>query len=307
MSSLTGGTSKSSSTAVIASIVVAVTVLSVILVAFYIFWSRADVSKARRRLRGKDAEDWVVPQGVKRFTYKEVLEATKSFDESCQIGRGGFGEMYFGMLEDGRRVAIKRAGEFNHRGMSQFRNEITLLSRLHHRHLVKLEGFCDDKDEQVLGKYFLRGHLSTASDVYGYGVVLLELITGQLSIDHKRPEDYNLVAWFKPRVVKQGIQAVIDPRLGLNFPVEAYEEVAEIAMNCTTSERGDRPTMQFIASKLEQILSGLIPPPEHFQPVSSTFEGKAPSMEVSPATSRRGVTGEPLLTDIKLESAFNGT
>ncbi|KAH6557645.1 hypothetical protein KP509_1Z102000 [Ceratopteris richardii] len=150
--------------------------------------------------------------------------------------------------------------------------------------------------------YFLRRHLTTASDVYGYGVVLLELITGQLSIDHKRLEDYNLVAWFKPRVVKQGIQAVIDPRLGSNFPIDAYEEVAEIAMNCTAFERGDRPTMQFIASKLEQILSGLIPPPEHFQPVSSTFEGKAPSMEVSPATSRTGVTGEPLLTDIILES-----
>ncbi|KAH6557308.1 hypothetical protein KP509_1Z122000 [Ceratopteris richardii] len=399
-----GGTSKSSSTAVIASVVVAVVVLCVILVAFYIFWSRADVSKGRRRRRGKGAEDWVVPQGVKRFTYKEVLKATKSFDKSCEIGEGGFGKVYFGKLEDGKRVAIKRAGEFSHQGMKEFQNEITLLSRLHHRHLVRLEGFCDDKDEQILvyeymvngnlhrqlfekeafllnwyrrleialavaqgldylhsfadppiihrdvkpsnillddnmsakvsdfgiskanldmdthvstrpagtagyldPEYFLRRHLTTASDVYGYGVVLLELITGQLSIDHKRLEDYNLVAWFKPRVVKQGIQAVIDPRLGSNFPVEAYEEVAEIAMNCTAFERGDRPTMQFIASKLEQILSGLIPPPEHFQPVSSTFEGKASSMEVSPATSRTGATGEPLLTDIRLESAFNGT
>ncbi|KAH6557646.1 hypothetical protein KP509_1Z102000 [Ceratopteris richardii] len=393
-----GGTSKSS-TAVIASVVVAVAVLCVILVAFYIFWSKADVSKGRRRRRGKGADDWVVPQGVKRFTYKEVLKATKSFDKSCEIGEGGFGKVYFGKLEDGKRVAIKRAGEFSQQGMKEFQNEITLLSRLHHRHLVRLEGFCDDKDEQILvyeymvngnlhrqlfekeaiflnwyrrleialavaqgldylhsfadppiihrdvkpsnillddnmsakvsdfgiskanldmdthvstrpagtagyldPDYFLRRHLTTASDVYGYGVVLLELITGQLSIDHKRLEDYNLVAWFKPRVVKQGIQAVIDPRLGSNFPIDAYEEVAEIAMNCTAFERGDRPTMQFIASKLEQILSGLIPPPEHFQPVSSTFEGKAPSMEVSPATSRTGVTGEPLLTDIILES-----
>ncbi|KAH7280435.1 hypothetical protein KP509_37G067300 [Ceratopteris richardii] len=396
---------KKNSTAAIIGVVVAVAVFCVILVILYILWSRAYVPRSRRLRRDTGAEDWVVPQGVRRFTYKEILKATKSFDKSCEIGEGGFGKVYFGKLEDGKHVAVKRAGDFSHQGMKEFQNEITLLSRLHHRHLVRLEGFCDDKDEQILvyeymvngnlhrhlfekeavllnwyrrleialtvaqgldylhsfaeppiihrdvkpsnillddnmaakvsdfgiskanldmdthistrpagtagyvdPEYFLRRHLTTASDVYGYGVVLLELITGQLSIDHKRLEDYNLVAWFKPRKIKQGIQAVIDPRLGSNFPVEAYDEVAEIAMDCTAFERGDRPTMKFVASKLEQILSGLIPPPEHFQPVSSTTsEGKASSMQVSPATSRTGATGEVLLTYIKLDPTFNAT
>ena len=57
--------------------------------------------------------------------------------------------MYLGQIDDNRQVAIKRASDVSFQGIKEFRNEIMLLSRLHHRHLVRLEGFCDDKDEQV--------------------------------------------------------------------------------------------------------------------------------------------------------------
>lgn len=50
---------------------------------------------------------------------------------------------------DGKMVAIKRASMTSFHGQSEFRNEVTLLSRLHHRHLVRLEGFCDEEDLQV--------------------------------------------------------------------------------------------------------------------------------------------------------------
>jgi serine/threonine protein kinase len=78
------------------------------------------------------------------------MKATKSFSKDSEIGAGGFGKVYVGLLDDNRQVAIKRASEVSLQGSKEFRNEIMLLSRLHHRHLVRLEGFCDDKFEQVL-------------------------------------------------------------------------------------------------------------------------------------------------------------
>mgnify|MGYP002775496013 FL=1 len=77
------------------------------------------------------------------------MKATKSFNKDCEIGEGGFGKVYLAQLDDNKQVAIKRASGASFQGIKEFRNEIILLSRLHHRHLVRLEGFCDEKTEQV--------------------------------------------------------------------------------------------------------------------------------------------------------------
>lgn len=94
-------------------------------------------------------EDWDVPEGVHRFTMAELSKATGHFDRDHEIGAGGFGKVFFGTLADGKMVAIKRASTTSLQGQIEFRNEVILLSRLHHRHLVRLEGFCEDEDLQV--------------------------------------------------------------------------------------------------------------------------------------------------------------
>jgi serine/threonine protein kinase len=103
--------------------------------------------------------------GVKDFNYGEMALATNDFDSSAQVGQGGYGRVYRGILADGTVVAIKRAQEGSLQGEKEFLTEIELLSRLHHRNLVSLLGFCDEEGEQMLVYEFmsngtLRDHLS---------------------------------------------------------------------------------------------------------------------------------------------------
>ncbi|CAA6654576.1 unnamed protein product [Spirodela intermedia] len=103
--------------------------------------------------------------GVKSFTFSEMALATNNFSDSSQVGVGGYGKVYKGILANGSVVAIKRAEEGSLQGSKEFFTEIEMLSRLHHRNLVSLVGYCDEQDEQMLVYEFmpngtLRDHLS---------------------------------------------------------------------------------------------------------------------------------------------------
>jgi serine/threonine protein kinase len=88
--------------------------------------------------------------GVESFTFKEIVLATDNFNSSTQIGQGGYGKVYRGVLPDKTVAAIKRAEEGSLQGEKEFLTEIKLLSRLHHRNLVSLTGYCVERGEQVI-------------------------------------------------------------------------------------------------------------------------------------------------------------
>ncbi|CAM0910731.1 unnamed protein product [Alopecurus aequalis] len=98
------------------------------------------------------------PLGCEEFTLKDLSRLTNGFAEEAKIGSGSFGSVYRAKLPDGREVAIKRAerastGARRRRRFDAehaFRSELRLLSRVNHRNLVSLLGFCEEKGERIL-------------------------------------------------------------------------------------------------------------------------------------------------------------
>lgn len=103
----------------------------------------------------------------RRFTLAEITSATSNFDESLVIGVGGFGKVYKGEIkidDESILTAIKRSNPQSQQGLTEFETEIELLSKLRHRHLVSLIGFCDEQNEMILVYEYmangtLRSHL----------------------------------------------------------------------------------------------------------------------------------------------------
>ncbi|BFI33791.1 hypothetical protein MPTK2_4g18390 [Marchantia polymorpha subsp. ruderalis] len=96
------------------------------------------------------------------FSLAEVQRATKGYEK--KIGEGGFGPVYYGKLPDGSEVAVKVNSEKSGQGTTEFINEVSLLSRVHHKNLVSLLGYCEESGQQILiyeymSKGTLREHL----------------------------------------------------------------------------------------------------------------------------------------------------
>ncbi|XP_074311944.1 putative LRR receptor-like serine/threonine-protein kinase At1g06840 isoform X5 [Silene latifolia] len=147
-----GGISKVLLVSILVGVVVCAVVVSV---AITLFISRKKNSYRRLSRRFLSKHMSIKIAGIKDFTYNEMSQASNDFDCSAQVGEGGYGNVYKGTLADGTVVAIKRAKEDSRQGMHEFLTEIHLLSRLHHRNLVALVGYCCENDEQMLVYEFM--------------------------------------------------------------------------------------------------------------------------------------------------------
>ncbi|XP_033142040.1 cysteine-rich receptor-like protein kinase 40 isoform X2 [Brassica rapa] len=88
-------------------------------------------------------------QFMLRYDLGMILSATANFSPENKLGQGGFGTVYKGKLLNGKEIAVKRLSRGSEGGI-EFKNEVSLLTRLQHKNLVKLLGFCNEGDEEIL-------------------------------------------------------------------------------------------------------------------------------------------------------------
>nr|XP_025876042.1 LRR receptor-like serine/threonine-protein kinase IOS1 [Oryza sativa Japonica Group] len=332
------------------SVVAPVLVLA-ILVLTYLIW------RAKRKLNTSSTDLAMVPElrGApghitnhwdhlqepenRRFTYQELEKFTDNFKHL--IGHGGFGHVYYGCLEDSTEVAIKMRSELSSHGLDQFLAEVQSLTKVHHRNLVCLVGYCWEKEHLALvyeymsrgnlcdylrgkigmgenlnwktrvrvaleaaqgldylhkgcnlpiihgdmktnnillgqnfkakiadfgthisavaagsmgyidSEYYTTGRLTESSDVYSFGIVLLEITTGEPPII---PEKGHIVQRVKKKIVSGNISSVADAHLGGAYNVSSMWKVVNIAMMCTTDIATQRPKMADVVVQLKESL-----------------------------------------------------
>ncbi|XP_050227407.1 LEAF RUST 10 DISEASE-RESISTANCE LOCUS RECEPTOR-LIKE PROTEIN KINASE-like 1.3 isoform X2 [Mercurialis annua] len=105
--------------------------------------------------------------GTQVFSYDELVEATDNFDPSRELGDGGFGTVYYGVLNDGRIVAVKRLFENNIKRAEQFMNEIEILTRLRHKNLVALYGCTSKRSRELVLVYEYISNGTVADHLHG--------------------------------------------------------------------------------------------------------------------------------------------
>nr|XP_043630808.1 L-type lectin-domain containing receptor kinase IX.1-like [Erigeron canadensis] len=101
--------------------------------------------------------------GPKQFSYQELVRATDNFAETEKLGEGGFGGVYRGFLQDSNTyVAVKRVSKSSKQGIKEYASEVRIISRLRHKNLVQLTGWCHEKGNLLLVyEYMKNGSLDS--------------------------------------------------------------------------------------------------------------------------------------------------
>lgn len=287
------------------------------------------------------------------FTYEELAIATNGFSEANLLGQGGFGYVHKGVLPNGKEVAVKQLKAGSGQGEREFQAEVEIISRVHHKHLVSLVGYCisgvqrmlvyefvpnntmefhlHDKSRPVMEfatrlrialgsakglaylhedchpkiihrdikaanilldynfeakvadfglakitsdlathvstrvmgtfgylapEYASSGKLSEKSDVFSYGVMLLELITGRRPVDSANTfMDDSLVDWARPlltRAMEDGnFDPIVDSRLRRDYNHSEMARMVSCAAVCVRHSARRRPKMSQVVRALE--------------------------------------------------------
>ena len=141
----------------------------------FALWKRNRRDKEEDHILGENIdEEFERGRGPKKFSYDELAHATNDFNDREKLGQGGFGAVYKGFLRDSNSfVAVKKVAKGSKQGIKEYSSEVKIISRLRHRNLVQLIGWCHDRREELLLVYEFMSNGSLDSHLYKEESVLI--------------------------------------------------------------------------------------------------------------------------------------
>uniref|UniRef100_A0A2N9GZV7 Protein kinase domain-containing protein n=1 Tax=Fagus sylvatica TaxID=28930 RepID=A0A2N9GZV7_FAGSY len=141
----------------------------------FALWKRNRRDKEEDHVLGENIdEEFERGRGPKKFSYDELAHATNDFNDGEKLGQGGFGAVYKGFLRDSNSfVAVKKVAKGSKQGIKEYSSEVKIISRLRHRNLVQLIGWCHDRREELLLVYEFMSNGSLDSHLYKKESVLI--------------------------------------------------------------------------------------------------------------------------------------
>ncbi|CAL5339516.1 unnamed protein product [Camellia sinensis] len=111
-----------------------------------VVFAERGTQKERIMATGKKSES----PNLQVFSFADIKAVTNNFSSENKLGQGGFGPVYKGKLPDGQEIAVKRLSETSRQGVEEYKNEVSLTAKLQHVNLVRLLGFCTEREEKLL-------------------------------------------------------------------------------------------------------------------------------------------------------------
>ncbi|KAH7510694.1 hypothetical protein FEM48_ZijujUnG0092700 [Ziziphus jujuba var. spinosa] len=195
---------------------------------------------------------------LRRYTFKELRAATDHFNSKNILGRGGFGIVYRGCLNDGTLVAVKRLKDYNTAGGEiQFQTEVEMISLAVHRNLLRLCGFCSTENERLLvypympnGSVGSRLRVQSMNHHYQFengsilGTAAIPLLAAcSLSCDNH--------GYVKKLHQEGKLNLMVDKDLKGKYDRVELEEMVQVALLCTQFNPSHRPKMSEVLKMLE--------------------------------------------------------